>query len=414
MTKFISEEEKKNFPRDFLWGASTAAHQVEGNQVNDWTEWEAKNVARLVKHAEGSFYANPDTRTEALLSEIYLSNAGKVDHWSRYPEDLQLAKDLGLNAYRFSVEWSRIQPAADQIDYAALAHYREMILKMHELGLTPMLTLWHFTLPLWVRDLGGWESLKIVDLFVKFTEIVVAELGDVVDYWITINEPGVYASQGYIQGEWPPAKRNALAMLRVLEHFALAHNRAYRTIKEALPQAQVSLAHNFCYYEPVSNSWLDLMMTKFYRWWHNDHFMTYIRGNIDFVGVNYYFHEKISGFHHFGNQSKRSDLNWGLSPEGIFGLAKEIYERYKLPIIFTENGLADARNFYRPWYIAEAKQALLRALQAGIEVKGYFHWSLLDNFEWAKGYWPRFGLIAIDPKSGERKVRDLSLNPDLK
>ncbi len=388
---------KLQFPKGFLWGASSASHQVEGNNQNDWSEWEKSHPRVADLEARGLL--------EEYKIENYISGKGP-DHYNLFDSDYKIAHDLGHNATRISLEWSRIEPIENVFDEKEIEHYRDVVRSMRANGLEPFITLWHWPIPLWLRDKGGWESSEIVFYFTRYAEKITKALGKEVTFYLTLNEPEIYSTESYLQGVWPPQKKNPLAYLRVQRHMIKAHRAAYKVIKENDPTAQISMAFNLLSFEPVTI--LDKFLVKIFKWWRNDHLINQAEGTLDFIGFNYYFHERV----HFGlrkNHNKIiSDLNWQLHPEGIY-LALKSLKRYNLPIYITENGLADATDSKRKWFIEKTLTAIHQAITEGVNVKGYLHWSLMDNFEWDKGYWPRFGLIEIDYKTLERKIRPSAL-----
>lgn len=355
---------------EFLYGAATSAHQVEGGNVhNDWWAWEK---------------ATPG-----------VPRSGKSgDHYHRFREDFALAKSLRHNAHRLSIEWSRIEPAPGQWNTRELAHYREVLAELKRLDLTSFVTLHHFTNPVWLGA-AGWESAQTPVLFQRYVEKVAAELGDLVGFWITINEPIVYALKGYWQGEWPPGTpasagrvRRALSVMRVVRNMVRAHRLAYAEIHRQLPQAQVGVATHF-----VAG------LSPIQHWWFNHRFLRKTAGSHDFIGVNYYFPRKTKKW-----SGPRSDMNWPIYPAGLTQILLGLRE-YTLPVYITENGVADARDALRPDFIRDHLRAVEEAQAQGVDVRGYLYWSLLDNFEWRAGFEARFGLIEVDYGTLERKVR---------
>lgn len=372
----------------FLYGAATSAHQVEGNNVhNDWWAWERAGVGRRVPSGLAS------------------------DQYRRYRDDFALAQSLGHTAHRLSLEWSRIEPVRGQWDEAALRHYRLVLEELRERGLASFVTLHHFTNPLWFAQRGGWERSDAVELFDRYVRLVVQRFGDVVDFWITFNEPMVFAAEAYFHGRWPPQKRSVRSGLRVIRVLSRAHRRAYRTIHLLLPRAHVGLAKHFIFFVPADAAQVgDRLVARLYSWWFNHRFLELTRGAHDFVGVNYYFTAAkrfrfSSPF--FGTEpwsGPVSDLGWPLSPDGLERVLREA-ARYRLPLYVTENGLADAADTQRADFIRSHLRAVERAQQRGADVRGYLYWSLLDNFEWDLGFEPRFGLVAVDYRTQVRTVR---------
>src|SRR3989344_3974050 len=258
------------FPKDFLWGTSTSAHQVEGNNTNsDWWKWE-------------------QTREPKLRS-------GKAaDEYNLYEEDFDLAKDLGLNAQRISIEWARIQPLEGVFDTNAIEHYIKVLKALKKRNFTVMLTLWHFTLPQWVADQGGFENSKITELFNKFVEKIVPEIKAYVDLWITLNEPTVYAYMAYNQGLWPPQKKSNLRAFEVIWNLAQAHKKSYETLHKLIPGARVGIAHNIHSFESYhKHSITELLAVGFGDFFTNHLFYTLTKAHHDFLGINYYFHHRI-------------------------------------------------------------------------------------------------------------------------
>ena len=312
------------------------------------------------------------------------------DHWHRYKEDFAIARKLGHNAHRLSLEWSRIEPRKGKWNKPALAHYREVLQELRCQGLASFVTLHHFTNPQWFAQAGGWASARSPELFKRYASTVVNHLGDLVDFWVTINEPMVYATQSYWHRRWPPQKHNMLAMWRVIRHLARAHRGAYRIIHRRFDEASVGIAKHAIAYSPGRGS---------AEWWFNHYFYTLTRGTHDYLGINYYFSsnwEKWNG--------PTSDLGWPINPEGLTAVLLHM-KRYGLPIYITENGLADAEDTQRADFICSHLRAVEKAQAQGVQVRGYLHWSLLDNFEWADGFNPRFGLVAVDYDTMKRTVR---------
>jgi len=393
----------QEFPKNFFWGASTASHQIEGGTLNDWSEWEKENAVRLAGEAElkfGYLESWPQIKGEAMNPSNYISGRA-CDFYNRFEEDLELAKSLNHNAFRFSIEWSRIEPERGKFDEKEIARYKRIVDSLRKKGMEPFVTLWHWTIPLWVRDQGGWESKKTADDFGEFSQKMAESFGGKVRFWITLNEPEIYSNASYLKGCWPPQKKNIFAYLKVFNNLAKAHKNVYDLIKKNDPQAQIGIAKHNIYFEAYQNKFGNRLMKKAADWWWNFRFLDKIKNKLDFIGLNYYFYSLIDeGFGKNRNQAV-SDMGWELRPEGIRHALKEL-KNYNKPIIITENGLADRDDKHRSWFILENIQ---KAIAQGVDVRGYLHWSLLDNFEWDKGFWPRFGLVEVDYKTMERKIR---------
>lgn len=384
-----------NFPKNFFWGAATSSHQVEGNNHNDWTEWE-KSEKRI------NFL-----RSNGLIEKYGLENyiSGKAaDHYNRFQDDFKIAKELGHNATRFSIEWSRIEPEEGKFNEKEIEHYKKVVATLKELKIEPFVSLWHWPIPIWLRDKGGWENKKISDYFARYSEKLVIALGKDVQFWITLNEPEIYANNSYLEGIWPPQKKNLFAYLRVLHNLIKAHRKAYESIKKINPNVQIGIAKNNVYFEAYQNKLINRLLKKFINWWWNFYFLNRIRNYQDFIGLNHYFHNRINYGFNKNENKKVSDMGWELYPEAIYYVLKDL-KQFNKPIYITENGLADSKDEKRWWFIFESLKNISRAINEGVNVKGYLHWSLMDNFEWDKGFWPRFGLLEIDYKTLERKIR---------
>ncbi|TMD64904.1 MAG: glycoside hydrolase family 1 protein [Chloroflexi bacterium] len=401
------------FPDGFLWGTATAAHQVEGgNHLNDWWAWEQ----------EPGHIKNADRSDPAC------------DHYRRFREDFDLLKSLHQNAHRFSLEWSRIEPRPGEFSASELRHYADVLQALRERGMEPVVTLHHFTNPTWIAGSGGWESRETAERFARYADRVVTELGSLARYWITINEPTVIAYQGYVKGEWPPGKRYDIdRVARVLANLVRAHWLAYERVKSRHPELQLGLAHHLRVFDPA-RPWVPLdraVAAAFERVFNGTILKTLRRGELvfpltradrasgprpsqDFIGVNYYTRELVKFNRHyraelFGERvlpagAPRSDLNWEIYPEGLHRTLRSLRGE-GLPIFVTENGIADAKDAMRPAYLLAHLTSVQRAIADGAPVRGYFHWTSLDNFEWAEGYSAKFGLIACDPRTQERQLR---------
>lgn len=403
--------------KDFLLGTATASLQIEGGDTNNnWYRW---SELGKIKDGSHSIRAN--------------------DHYNRVEEDIALMQELHNDTYRLGLEWSRIEPSPGQWDNSGLAHYRQELEALRAAGITPLVTLHHFSHPLWFEDMGGWENPKSVEHFLRFTKIVVENLGDLCSDWITINEPNVYALGCYVTGEWPPGKKSVPGYLRVIKNMVKAHILAYREIhairkNRAFPgQTMVGVANHIRVFDPEDNSgarraarWMDHMFhTMVIAGMVEGKFLFPLGlGNhplgkgfyMDFFGLNYYSRD-IVGYKPgslttmFGEQKNdpslpKNDLGWDIYPQGIYRICKDYYSKYKVPIYITENGICDADDDQRARYIYDhlAQVAKLRA--EGIPVERYYHWTLMDNFEWVEGESARFGLIHCDFETQQRTIRN--------
>ena len=402
-----------HFPPDFRWGTATSAHQVEGNNTNnDWWRWEQEEGHILRGHRSGR----------------------ACDWWERAEEDFDRAAAMHQNAHRLSVEWSRIEPQDGVWDEAALERYRTMVQGLRQRGIEPMVTLHHFTNPLWLADMGGWERGEVViPRFRRFVRRVVEALGDLVDLWCTLNEMNVYAVQGYLMGVWPPGKQDFGLTMRVLRTMLRAHAAAYEAIHQVQPEARVGIAHAMIIFDPANpgsplDRWAARQQDKLFNQAILDAllrgrlpllgggpFLRGVRGTLDWIGLNYYTRRMVAfdrreakalfGRNFIKEGAEQSDGGYGeVYPKGLFRLLRRL-SRYGLPLYVTENGLPDADDDQRPRFLITHLRQLWKALQGNIPVYGYYHWSLVDNFEWAEGWTLRFGLIEVDPETQERRMR---------
>jgi beta-glucosidase len=398
---------QKIFSRKFLWGAATAAHQVEGGNYNQWTVWELENAKVRSAQAEYQYddWDNwPQIKRYAIDPNNYVS--GKLaNHYARYDEDFDLLQKMHMNAFRFSIEWSRIEPSEGVWSAKEIGHYKDYIDDLNRRGIEPIVTLFHFTLPVWFAEKGGFEKRSNVKYFNRFAKKIVSELGPRLKYIITINEPEGYAISSYYFQDWPPALRNPYKFWRVLNNLALAHRQSSKIIHSLSSRYKVSIAKNSTYSYPGDNTWLSRISAKIMQYFQDDYFIKKIIKSCDFLGVNYYQSNRFCGSRVHNPDKKLSDLNWDMQPADVQFTLERLYGKYKKPILITENGLADSDDKDRKWWITETIIAMQRAIKNGVKLQGYLHWSLIDNFEWAYGRWPRFGLAEINYRTGERKLR---------
>ena len=407
-------EVRLNFPRGFVWGTATAAHQVEGNNTNNnWYAWEQSG--HIVER-----------QTCGLA----------CDWWGgRWREDFARAAESGQTAHRLSVEWSRIQPDVERWDENALDRYREIVRGALEHGLTPMVTLHHFTEPLWITELGGWQNEAIVTYFEAYVRRTVTALKEYVHQWCTINEPNVLATSAFLSGEFPPGKHSMGAVYRAIVNMLRAHAAAYHAIHEVQPDAQVGVAHHYRGFQPAkAGSPFDRWAANAVSVAFNDAFPRALvdgklrflgtrkripgaAGTQDFFGLNYYTRERVAfslvkAGELFGRRFYPPDADLSPTgfianqPEGFFQALKWA-QSFGLPIIVTENGTEDPGpdDVFRRRYLAGHIQQLWRAVNFNWKIRGYFHWSLVDNFEWERGWTQRFGLWELDPETQARRKR---------
>ena len=397
------------FPAGFHWGAATSAHQVEGdNRLNDW--WRFEHLPGKIAHG--------DVSGEACR------------HYELFDEDFGLAAADGHNAHRLSIEWSRIEPEAGRIDGREVVHYHQVFASLARHRLLPLVTLHHFTNPLWIADQGGWENPATIERFCEFVRFCAREFGGEVDWWCTINEPDVYAFRSYSEGLWPPAEHDESAALAVMANMLEAHGRAHRILHEedridadgdGRP-AVVGFAKNYPILEPA-RPWfpLDVLRARLEHALFNDAIVgaavtgeialsipgakpvkrrvPELEKSLDYLGLNYYTRWRVKMFapdpHVAPRGALLNDLGWEIYPAGIEQALREL-AAVGVPIVVTENGVADAEDRQRPRALVDTLRHVGRAIAGGVPVLGYYHWSLLDNFEWADGYGGRFGLHRVD------------------
>jgi beta-glucosidase len=386
------------FPQNFFWGAATSAYQVEGNNVNsDWWEWERKIGLK---------------ETSGLACR----------HYDLYQEDFDLAKLLNHNAHRLSVEWSRIEPEEGGFLEKEIERYRDVILSLRTRNLEPIVTLHHFTNPLWFAKLGGWQNKRAHNYFLRYVAKIVEALSDKVNFWITINEPLVYVYHGYILGVWPPQEKSFLKASSVKKNLIVAHTEAYSLIhsiykKRNLSHPLVSIAQNMQAFSPCSNVLKNKLAVYLRNKFFNFEFIERTIRYLDFIGVNYYARSlvDVQGWS-FKNLMldmcsknhkplKKNSLGWDIYPQGLYNLLLRL-KKYNLPVFILENGICTEDDDLRWDFISEHLKNLHFAMQKGVKLLGYIYWSLLDNFEWDKGFGPRFGLIGVDYNTYKRTIRE--------
>lgn len=402
----LTDSQLQQLAKIRLWGAATSAHQVEGGTVNQWSGWEQKHAAGRAEESAEQFDSWlpdwDDIRHEAQKSDNYISG-GAADHYNRYEEDFEILSELNANAYRFSIEWSRIEPQEGEWSEGAIEHYRRYIAALRKRNIEPVVTLWHWTTPVWFEDRGGFSSRKNVSYFVRFCERVMSELGDSITYVCILNEPNVYAVMSHLMKRWPPQSGSPLRFARVYLNLVRAQKAVYRSI--ASEGKKIGLAYAVSHVETVTKNPVAQLIAAVVDYGWNVWFLARIKNHYDFIGVNHYFTNFISWKGEVKKHERRSDYGWHMNPIGIADALKTLDRRFGAEIIITENGLADRKDQYREWWIEQTMIGLSDALEAGVHITGYLHWSLLDNFEWAEGFWPRFGLVAVDRANQKRTIR---------
>jgi beta-glucosidase len=375
--------QRRAFPGGFTWGTATAAHQIEGGNVNnDWWAFE---------HAAGSVCSEP--------------SGDACDSWERWEEDVELVAGLGLDNYRFSVEWSRIEPADGEISQAALAHYRRLCESLRSRGINPVVTFHHFTTPRWLTDQGGWESDVAVERFARFCTIVANSLGDVMSRACTINEPNIVATMGWHAGLFPPGKNDIELARRVAAHFVDAHRAAVEVIRSVAPGIPVGLTLSMTDYQlaPGGEAKLDSI-----RHHAEDVFLDATKGD-DFLGVQTYTRQLIGpqGWAGYEEGVPVLDMGYEFYPAALGNCLRRAwdYTDGSVPLLVTENGIGTTDDEQRIDYVRRALSSVLDVIDEGIDVRGYTYWSLLDNFEWALGYRPRFGIVGVDRSTFARTAK---------
>ncbi len=397
-----------------IWGAATAAHQVEGgNQWNDWWVWE-----QAQKTSEPSGIA--------------------CDHYHLFREDFKLARSLGHTAHRFSIEWSRLEPAEGQWNEEAFRHYDEVFDALEAVGLEPVVTLHHFTNPQWFANLGGWLHPDADKKFAAYVKKVVERFGERAKFWITINEPLIFIYQGYLIGRWPPGEKSWAKCFQVMRQMIRAHIKAYQMLHSFTKNSEcwVSIAHHMIAFSPCrKGSLLDRWIVSLREGFLNrlifesllSGFLFYpgifceklpAKKTLDFLALNYYTRDFIraggwSGLNQFGlvcpkdhhDTKAFNDMGWEIHPEGIYQVVNSL-NRYHLPIMITENGICTSDDRVRQAFIKNHVKELERAKNLGVPIGGYFYWSLVDNFEWAEGFKRRFGIVEVDYPTQRRIVRE--------
>ncbi|NPV02920.1 MAG: glycoside hydrolase family 1 protein [Brevinematales bacterium] len=404
-----------DLPKGFLLGSATASLQIEGGDTNNsWYRWCEKG-----KIKDGSHCIVAD------------------DHWNRIGEDIGLMKKMHHQVYRMSIEWSRIQPDMEEFDKDAMEHYRNEIIALRKAKIEPLVTLHHFSNPLWFEDMGGWLHPDAPYLFNYYTKYMVQHLGDLVTDWVTINEPNVYLLFSYLQGIWPPGEKKLGSYLRGAVNMIAAHTLAYRTIHEMRKlmmyddgETRVGAAYHTRVHEPASErkgdkrmaGIVDRLFEKIFVVGMTEGKLIFpLRGDLpydpgrfsDFMGINYY----TRGFVKFvwnpakmfmeildNSDCEKNDLGGEIYPEGIYRVCEKYYKMYPMPIFITENGTCDAEDAFRADYIYSHLAQVKRAIDDGIDIRRYYHWSTLDNFEWLEGLSARFGLAEVDYTRNRRRT----------
>lgn len=395
------------FPKRFLWGAAVAAHQVEGGQHNQWSVWELENAKSLATQAQ-YHYSDLDNWGDiqklAKTPANYISG-NAVYHKKLYTKDFDLLQHMDMNAFRFSLEWSRLEPEQGAWSVEAVEYYKNYFAELHKRGIEPVVTLFHFTLPTWFAALGGFEKHANIKYFVRFAEKVIDTFGKEFKYVITINEPEVYAEESYFSAHWPPQRHKFWLALRVYSNLARAHNRVADVFHKKSRRYKVSIAKHCSNIYPGDDARLTVWSAHVGSWLMHNYWLNKVMRHCDYIGVNYYASVRIYGYRMHNPNERVNDMGWDMQPGDIQHVLERLSEKYHKPILITENGLCDADDSDRQWWLTETIMGMQKAMRNGVELLGYIHWSLLDNFEWDKGRWPRFGLASVDYRTMQRTLR---------
>ena len=376
-----------NFPQGFRWGTATAAHQVEGgNWNNDWWAWEH----------------NPKSPCEEPSGDA-------CDQLNRYDSDIALCAALGFDNYRFSIEWSRIEPEPGEFSIAALDHYRRVLASCHAHGIEPVVTFHHFTTPRWVAAEGGWHTATTVDRFLRFAEKSVNHLGDLIGTACTINEPNIVSFVGYQMGMFPPGAIDDAQFEAANANFIDAHRRVVPVLKAGPGDFPVGLTLSMADYQAVPADDSDAIARRDrIRAVSEDQFLDIV-GKDDFLGVQVYSRTRVGANSVLGGEEGVPTLPMGYEfwPESLGACLRRAwnYTGGSVPLLVTENGIGTNDDPQRIEYVQRALEGVLSCIADGIDVRGYTYWSLMDNFEWAFGYRPRFGIIEVDRATQRRTVK---------
>ena len=415
------------FSKDFLWGAASASAQVEG-------AWDEDGKCPSIWDVAGKRIKNGQDCHTAC------------DHYHRYQEDVELMKELGLKSYRFSVSWPRIMPAKGQVNPKGIAFYKRLVSELKKAGIEPLLTLFHWDLPQWVQEEGGWKSEKVIGYFKEYVKVIVEALSDDVTYWMTINEPQMFCFMGNIMGASAPFKMGFLSMKKIIRITLLAHGEAVKAIRETAKRpVKVGLASASASYVPSDETQVNIDMARsntfdsrqglFSNTFWCDPILLgkapdmmkktlsqtdlgIISQPLDFVGINVYQpmnKDFKGGIDSVMENNPRTMMGWIIDGRCLYWTLRFFHERYHMPVMVTENGMANpdevssdgrVHDELRIRFMDEYLQNMKRAMEEGIPVIGYQHWSIMDNFEWCEGYGPRFGLIHIDYTTQKRTIKD--------
>uniref|UniRef100_A0A7C4GI51 Beta-glucosidase n=1 Tax=Fervidobacterium thailandense TaxID=1008305 RepID=A0A7C4GI51_9BACT len=420
---------RSDFPKSFFFGTATAAYQIEGAVAEDGR---GPSIWDVFSHTPGKTY-NGDNGDVAC------------DHYHRYKEDVQIMKEIGLNAYRFSISWPRVMPDGKKVNQKGVDFYNRLVDELLKNDITPFITLYHWDLPQALYEKGGWLNPDIAMYFRAYATFMFTELGDRVKHWITLNEPWCSAFLGYFTGEHAPGHKNLQEALTAAHNLLRAHGHAVQAFREEIKDGKIGLTNVVMKVEPgdarpesfLAAGMVDKLVNA---WFHDpviygrypeeavrlyrerglnvpDEDFDIISAPVDFLGVNYYTRTLViydpnnpMGFSYVQGDLPKTEMGWEIYPQGLLDMLVYLKERYRLPVYITENGMAGpdrlvngtVEDDYRIDYLVRHLEKVLEAINAGVDVRGYFIWSLMDNFEWAYGYSKRFGIVYVDYSTQKR------------
>ena len=374
------------FPSDFFFGLATAPGHVEDQLDDIWKVW--GETGRTI-----GFPTTPRAQE-------------RLQFWTHPEVELDLAQATGISVYRLGVDWGRVMPRPHEFDQKAIKRYHEILSMVKKRKMKIMLTLMHHSVPKWAQEMGGWQNDEMNKHFLEFSQKMIEEFHGDVEYWLTFNEANVFATLAYTAGMWPPGEKKSFTSLlafgpirgetvKAMDRMSDSHNEIYEWAHKKYPKIKMGIAHNMAWY--TGKSFLDRMSASFTSRLMNWRFPENIRGHMDFFGFNYYGAEWIKGMGvDIDPEEEYSEAGRAVYPQGLYFLLKDIHERFEdLPILITENGIADSTDNLRPAYLLEHLEAINQAMKEGVPVKGYIFWTLSDNMEWSDGYCPKFGLVEV-------------------
>ncbi|MFZ6032618.1 MAG: glycoside hydrolase family 1 protein [Melioribacter sp.] len=389
----------------FLWGSATSSFQIEGNIKNDFTDYEQK--LGYPPYEEGS------------------------NHWKMWKDDIDMIRQLNQNAYRFSIEWSRLQPEPNTVSLEALNRYDATVDRLLEKGIEPMITLHHFAHPYWFHDVSPWHTGDSVKRFLDYSDLIFSRLADRVKYWITFNEPVVWSLAAYADAKFPPALSDLNLTMKALFNMMKAHAGAYEILKSYNSESYVGIAKHFIIFKEA-REWfypdksIARRIDNFFNFMLLDAFITNritvnfppllkfdkpinLNNKIDFWGINYYYRLHTKFKLNLKNpfllyvKDPATDTGWEIYPKGLKKIIK-LVSRYNKEIIITENGIATGNDLVRKKFIKKHVKIVRKQLEKGYKIKGYFYWSLMDNYEWLHGKSKRFGLVEVDYENNYKRT----------